>query len=686
MASDTAPASPTPAGTGPDTTPETGGPFGWLASAIAPVEPARDDFNLPPNTADNGLTPALHGPADGETGASSADYRTDLDTTTSTTKDDRSSTQQGVVRAWLLAGAERWRKGADARNKALDVRKAQAQAHKTTTSVNRTEKTTGTSASGGLGGGGKGLGGKSNSGSSGSGSGGGRGPKGHTSNRSNGAGSGGRSGPGGKGSSGGSGGGAGTGGGSGTRNPSGKGDTGTSSGALRNQDKPRHSSGKDAPTSGGRQRSNNTSSKGGNDSTPSSHSSNNGAGGRGDRKKNQQPETTTTCGNGTGLDKQPKPKKPTDTPSTQPTTSTKPVAGQQDPKAKNEPAKGKQDNTPAADTEKPGPKKPGTSKTDTTDKPGAGSGTGKPINLQSSRETGYRDGTRIATVQAHAAAYRDGVKDGYRDRKEDAGKEKNRLDKAHTDFKNRPDPGPAKTPGNVPPKPAFPPKPTQPPTTPAPKTDQAKQPTPTGPTTPADLKKKSTTVTGPDTSATNTAKDKPSTAATPKPTTAPQEQPVTTSPQTSPAQATPIKVDAIDSTGLHLGDGAARAYITRGEVRTLKQFNRELWFKAATLHRIAEHTKVVAAEEHQEAATITTLLERAKAVRGGEKVAATLIRLQEKSAAQAQEATTLKQQAARSTDRTSALLANVDTRYGGLYKAVVDSPETVPAERDFYND
>lgn len=685
MASDTAPASTTTSETGPGTAPETSGPFGWLASAIAPVEPARPDFDLPPA---NGTTPAPEGTTDDKTGASSTHYR-DLDTTntnTNTSKGDgRSSTQQqGVVRAWLLAGAERWRKGADARNKALDVRKAKAQAHKTTTTVNRTEKTASTAAaspSGGNSDGGKSLGSKGGGGNSSSSGNGGRSPKSHTSNHSNGSRGGGRPGP--SGSSGSSGaGGKGTSGGRGGAGTSG----GKSNSAPKNPGKTRNGSDGSTWTSGGGREKNNSSNSG---STPShSNGSGNETGGRGDRKKNRQPETTT-CGDGAGIDKQRKPKKTTDTPSTQPSTSTKSsnttktAAGQQDPKAKNEPAKDKQDNAPAA-----APKKSGTSKTDTTSKPGTGSGTGKPINLHSSREAGYRDGTRIATVQAHAEAYRDGVKDGYRDRKEDAGKEKARLDKAHTDFKNRPAPDPTQAPVNVPPKPAFPPKPAQPPTGPAPKVDLVNKPKVTGPAVPptapaGQMKKPPTPKTGtsPNTHTANTAKNTPSTTAAPNPTTA-QEQPVTTSPQ----QATPIKVNHIDSKGLHLGDGAARAYIPRGEVRTLKQFDRELWIKAATLHRIAEYTKTVAAEEYQEASAIATLLEQAKAVRGGEKVAAALTRLQEKSAAQAQEATTLKHQAARSADRTSALLTNVNTRYGGLYKAVVDSPETVPAERNFYND
>lgn len=685
MASDTAPASTTTSETGPGTAPETSGPFGWLASAIAPVEPARPDFDLPPV---NGTTPAPEGTTDDKTGASSTHYR-DLDTTnTNTSKGDgRSSTQQqSVVRAWLLAGAERWRKGADARNKALDVRKAKAQAHKTTTTVNRTEKTASTAAaspSGGNSDGGKSLGSKGGGGNTSSSGNGGRSPKSHTSNHSNGSrGGGGRPGP--SGSSGSSGaGGKGTSGGHGGAGTSG----GKSNSAPKNPGKTRNGSDGSTWTSGGGREKNNSSNSG---STPShSNGSGNETGGRGDRKKNRQPETTTTCGDGAGIDKQRKPKKTTDTPSTQPSTSTKSSnttktdAGQQDPKAKNEPAKDKQDNAPAA-----APKKSGTSNTDTTSKPGTGSGTGKPINLQSSREAGYRDGTRIATVQAHAEAYRDGVKDGYRDRKEDAGKAKARLDKAHTDFKNRPAPDPTQAPVNVPPKPAFPPKPAQPPTGPAPKVDLVNKPKATGPAVPptapaGQMKKPPTPKTGtsPNTHTANTAKNTPSTTAAPNPTTA-QEQPVTTSPQ----QATPIKVNHIDSKGLHLGDGAARAYIPRGEVRTLKQFDRELWIKAATLHRIAEYTKTVAAEEYQEASAIATLLEQAKAVRGGEKVAAALTRLQEKSAAQAQEATTLKHQAARSADRTNGLLANVNTRYGGLYKAVVDSPETVPAERNFYND
>ncbi|MFD1278071.1 hypothetical protein ACFQ51_57000, partial [Streptomyces kaempferi] len=98
----------------------------------------------------------------------------------------------------------------------------------------------------------------------------------------------------------------------------------------------------------------------------------------------------------------------------------------------------------------PGPDNGKTSKTDknvdlkktgpkTAPSPSSGSGAKVQINTQESRETGYRDGTRVAKVTAHVKAYRDGFADGHTDTTEAADREKARLDQAHQDHKQKPE-------------------------------------------------------------------------------------------------------------------------------------------------------------------------------------------------------------------------------------------------------
>ncbi|QGZ53350.1 hypothetical protein GPZ77_34535 (plasmid) [Streptomyces sp. QHH-9511] len=271
-------------------------------------------------------------------------------------------------------------------------------------------------------------------------------------------------------------------------------------------------------------------------------------------------------------------------------------------------------NGPHADTKKPDATK-GTGTTAKDPKPTSNKrieghdGTapaGKPLGTRTSRETGYRDGTRAARAAAHVQAYRDGVKDGWADTQEAAQREKTALDTAHAARKQQRDKEPA-----VPPTPAAPPKPTR-------------------------------------------------------------------------APATPITVTGIDATSVHLGDGATRTSLTRGEVRTLKGFERRLEDKQRTMQTIAEQTKGLEAHAARQAEKVTQLLEAAKGVKGGEKLVATLVKLEEAAKTQTAQATEITKRAVRAADATAAVHTNARTRYGAIYQAVVDSDETKPAELHFY--
>jgi hypothetical protein len=706
MASDTVPAAtgatdpahPTPAG--PDTT-STGAPKGWLASAIAPVEPARPTFHLDPTTAIPAGGPDGLGPGTPAAGASSTAYHDgDTPSPDGTTSTSKNSQDKSVVRAWLLAGAERWRKGADARNKMLDIKKAKATALqvKETRSVNRSEKIVGGSTNTGSNtsnNAAKSLDNKTSKKDSGGkgGGGGSTGPAG----RGGGSGSGGsaggsRNGAGGQGSGSGKGGGRGpdkggsnNGSGSGSGKGTGKTDTGKSGGGGAGGHKSNGAGGGSGkPGSGGSSGtsgSSGTPGKPGKDTKSPNGSSNTG--------KTPKAETTATCGDGSGISmtKDNKPSRKTDnTPSGSGKPS--PAGGGHNTGAKNTGGPGGAGTGGAGGSGKPpappsapgsgaakpdlskknpdakgGPKPSGKTTPDpkTTPKPKrvppapAPSGGGKPIPTQASREAGYRDGTRVGKAVAHAEAYKDGVKDGFRDTKEAAAEDKKRLDKAHQDRKNRPAPPTGKT--NIPPKPTVPPKPTTPP---KPATDPATPPTPK------------------DIAGTQTSAPVPASPAR-TPASARKDTPVTTPTQT----ATPINATTVTATHVILGNSQVCA---RGEIRNLKQYERRLDDKADAMNHLAELAKRILAAATARNERATSLLEQARTKEAGGNVIYALIRLQEMTAIQARQASELLKRATRAAESTAVLLANVKTRYGGIYQAVCESPLTTPAELNFYDD
>jgi hypothetical protein len=618
MASETVPAAvpgpnDPPHSTAP-TAPTTGGEQqqpGGLAGLLAPVEPIRSAaFNLQSD-------PAATTPDSGTVaGASSSafSHAEKPDTADKKTKSSGGGKQErSVVRAWLLAGAERWRKGGDARLKALDIKKAKAQARqvKENVTVNRAEKFVGgntNSTSGNNSNSGKSLNNKTAKKDSGGGQKNSFGPSSAGGGRGNTNGS----------HKGGSGRGPG-GGESGSRSNSGggSGGRGTGSGSGGN------GSGKDRHTPGKQQ--------------PSHADKRNNAGG-GDKPSPKKTDggSKPASGSPAGAGK-PGPQGP----------SGKDQTAQHTPKpTKNAPGSGK---TPTNGTDRPW-RKPNTSnqhKPHHGPKPTSKDGTGKPkpandkslgktqhtptstkpnttpapaprINLQQSRETGYRDGTRAAKVVAHAHAWRDGARDGYRDTTEAADRERQRLDKAHADRKN------ART--------------------------RAEDQTVTQPASSADYQQ----------------------PIPPKPTQPPAPQPVT--------------VTGTDTTHIHLGPDAARTSISRGEVRTLRRFQQRLDDKTNRMIQVAEASRTLEHHAMEQVKQVTELLEQARAIEGGDKLVAALTKLEEAAQIQVDKAVEVHKRAVRGHEACKTLHANTDTRYGGIYQAVVDSPETSPAELSYYRE
>ncbi|WP_432021350.1 hypothetical protein [Streptomyces sp. 1222.5] len=150
--------------------------------------------------------------------------------------------------------------------------------------------------------------------------------------------------------------------------------------------------------------------------------------------------------------------------------------------------------------------------------------------------------------------------------------------------------------------------------------------------------------------------------------------------------AAPIAVKGIDKDRVWLGDGAARESMTRGEVRSLKTFERRLKARSEQMVKAADVLKALVAYEKEQARQALALGERARSVKGGEKLLPTLQRLAEAAQHEAATAEEAYKQAVRAAEAVKVLLSNVERRDGLIYKAVVDSPETMPAEMAFYKE
>ncbi|MYW43069.1 hypothetical protein [Streptomyces sp. SID161] len=146
----------------------------------------------------------------------------------------------------------------------------------------------------------------------------------------------------------------------------------------------------------------------------------------------------------------------------------------------------------------------------------------------------------------------------------------------------------------------------------------------------------------------------------------------------------PIQVESIDAAHLVLGRGADRQNISRGEVRNLKQFERRLGEKSVIMKQLAEHTQALKAHADAQAKRVTFLLDAAKSVKDGGRLTSQLTKLQDAATTQAHHAAELYKRALRASEACVVLYSNVSTRYDDMYYAVVNSPETAPAELRFY--
>jgi hypothetical protein len=427
MATDTIPAAVPGPSDPPDSTPVNGARAGWLASTLAPVDPARPTFDLAPEAA-AGDPQALS--VDG----TSADHHGHDDAPEKPgAAAGKSIQKQGIWRAWLLAGANRWGKGGGSLNKRLDLAKAKAQANQVKTArqvtINRSggllgNRPSGSGASGGSGG--KSLGSKgSQNGSAGSpkspknsngsahGST-GHGAGGHSgSGDGSGSGGGGGRGPGGGGVPGGRGNGSpnssGGGRGGSSRSPkaggsgggSGPGNTGGSSGGKTGASGSSGAPGKDGSRSG--------SGSGGKGSGPSSGSKNSKGSESGGSKSGHSLKKDSTGG------------KRSDGHSSK------------DSGAKG--SKGSKSGSDASGRSTGGPG--GTSSSSTGSRANRDRKGGRPLDTRESREAGYRDGTRVGRVVAHVKSYGHGVKDGWDEISEAAGREKALLDEARDQCRAR---------------------------------------------------------------------------------------------------------------------------------------------------------------------------------------------------------------------------------------------------------
>ncbi|WP_399553832.1 hypothetical protein OG473_39870 (plasmid) [Streptomyces anulatus] len=655
---------------------------GLLASMVAPVEPARPTFALDPAAAAQG--PSQGGtdvPAGGVSSAAFHDTTTPADTKTdSTSREGAGKPKQGMIRALVLAAATRWAKGGGTANKRLDMHKARAQADQVKetrqVTVNRSPGTGGGtgpgkgsgagggrrskgSGAGSVGGSANGAGGKSldrkssggtkNSGSTGpngtknSGS---TGPKNNTSptkgpknpsapdKGGNTRGPSGASGFSGRGDTGRFGGG---GSGGGKNTGGGRTDSATTPKPAKTKDTPESTPKHTAPAPKG-------SGKTGTGGGAAASGAKGSAGSTGkpgkDGKATPAPKGPSADGGTNTKDAPAGTRIPKQT-----TTNDKNTTGKntgdtaKDTKSKPDLTKDQKPKDPTAKTSDTPDKPDPASKTPGDEKQPAGKAatadaSGNPLATQPARETGYRDGARAGKAAAHVRAYRDGIKDGWADTLDAADHEKAQLNQAHADRKNsRKDQNMAR-----------------------------------GKVVEYDQGSGLHAISGDGSNGVRILIDGPNSEGLDR----------------NPDRAQPVKVTGIDAKNLHLGDGASRTTISRGEVRSLKQFERRLESRLTTLQKTADTTKQLQAHAEGQAQQAQKLLEQAKGVKGGDKLATALSRLTEDAKKQATEAGEIHKRAVRSADACAAALTNVATRYGGMYQAVVDSPETIPAEFAYY--
>ncbi|MFE1767205.1 hypothetical protein ACFW81_23680 [Streptomyces angustmyceticus] len=633
MATATAPAA-VPDPNDPPNTNTSNGPSGLLASMLAPVEPARPaTFNIPAPTAGEGAGD------EAVAGASSATYHGSEETTGTSRNNSASIDKKSIWRAWLLAGATRWGKGGGAHNKRLDMLKAKAAAHQVKearqVSVNR---------SGGL------LPGKGSAGSGAAGnSGGSKGNSGGGKSASDASGKGPAKGPGNerrhsngdahKGSSGRSGGSSGGGAGGAGRGPGGGGSAGSSGGGKGTHGRggvtPKSPKVEDASRNHGPKPSKTDLTKGKDrsrdgDAGGSKNGAPGPAGGTGKSGSNGG-----SAGGNRGT-KNPGPGTGDGSGSGADTGKKNKVNLTKDRPAKGDKHSGKDGASGKGPTTKPGKHGPVEAPSGKNTGPGAPATAGgkDPKDNQSKGKNGKdpkaqpgspASGKPFSLKESRETGYRDGTRAAKAVAHAKAYRDG--VKDGYHDVTEAADRQKAQL-------------------------DKAHQ----------ERKK-----------AQQTARDK-ETDVSAAGSSADHHKPQ------------PIEVKGIDAHNLRLGGGADKDSLTRGEVRSLKTFERRLQAKASAMKKIAETTKSLKAHAEAQASKATALMESARAVKGGTKLIAALVKTSDAAKAQAGQAEQIHKRAVRAADRCTAILANAQTRYGGMYKAVVDSDETSPAEMAFYQE
>ncbi|RPE27309.1 hypothetical protein [Kitasatospora cineracea] len=172
-----------------------------------------------------------------------------------------------------------------------------------------------------------------------------------------------------------------------------------------------------------------------------------------------------------------------------------------------------------------------------------------------------------------------------------------------------------------------------------------------------------------------------------QPAAAPGPQPVPDPVRQEPAPV-PAQVLSVGEDAIQYADGATGEIhtVSRREVRTLKGFERRLAAKATLLENLLESSRGTVADAEAQAKRAQDLLAAAKGIEGGEIVIRALSRLAEASQLLRTKALAVQRGAGRSSEQVRRTVLNADVRHGGIYRAVVDSPLTTPAERAFYLD
>lgn len=150
--------------------------------------------------------------------------------------------------------------------------------------------------------------------------------------------------------------------------------------------------------------------------------------------------------------------------------------------------------------------------------------------------------------------------------------------------------------------------------------------------------------------------------------------------------AEPAQVTGISDGAVSFDAAGVSHTMSRGEVRTLKAFERRMAAKAPVMQKVAEDSKTTRAKAVEHANRAQKLAEQAKDVKGGERLVAKLQALAEKSRVLRAKTEEIEKAAVRGAEAVRVLVANSNTRHGGIYRAVADSPLTKPAEREFYQD